>query len=337
MSEVMLKVENLTKVFLSKGAELKAVNELSFEVNKGETIGIVGESGCGKSTLGRCIVNSIRATSGDILYKSSENIEYNIAQIDKKSLKKVRKEIQLIFQDPYSSLNPRMSVYDIISEPLKVNYKLPKREVEKRVKAIAEKVGLNPSYLKRYPHAFSGGQRQRIGIARALIFEPELIVCDEAVSALDVSVQAQVVNLLKDLQNELGLTYLFISHDLSVVEYIADKIGVMYLGKLVEYAPTDALFEKPLHPYTEALLLAVPIADPTIKSLHIPLEGEIPNPVDPPTGCFFHTRCKYCIEKCKAEDVTLIENKNGRSVACHRADELELKGIIQSGEAHQEG
>ncbi|MBF9018252.1 MULTISPECIES: ABC transporter ATP-binding protein [unclassified Oceanispirochaeta] len=328
MSDIILKVHKLNKVFFSKGTELKAVNDLSFEVKKGETIGIVGESGCGKSTLGRCIVNSIAATSGSILYNSSENIEYDIAKIDKKSLKKVRKEIQLIFQDPYSSLNPRMSVFDIISEPLKVNYKLPKREVETRVKAIAKKVGLNPSYLKRYPHAFSGGQRQRIGIARALIFEPELIVCDEAVSALDVSVQAQVVNLLKDLQNELGLTYLFISHDLSVVEYIADKIGVMYLGKLVEYAATDEMFKNPLHPYTEALLSAVPIADPNIESLHIPLEGEIPNPVNPPGGCFFHTRCKYCVEKCKTESVELIEIEKGRSVACHRVKELNLQGII---------
>lgn len=330
MSETILKVDKLNKSFFSKGAELKAVNNLSFQVQKGETIGIVGESGCGKSTLGRCIVNSIAATSGKILYNSSENIEYDIARIDRKDLKKVRKEVQLIFQDPYSSLNPRMSVFDIISEPLRVNFKLSKNEIESRVKTIAQKVGLNSSYLKRYPHAFSGGQRQRIGIARALILEPELIVCDEAVSALDVSVQAQVVNLLKDLQNELGLTYLFISHDLSVVEYIADKIGVMYLGKLVEYAETDEIFKRPLHPYTEALLSAVPIADPEIQKLHIPLEGEIPNPADPPEGCFFHTRCKYCIDKCKTDKVELMEVERSRSVACHRVNELKLHGIISN-------
>jgi peptide/nickel transport system ATP-binding protein len=221
-----------------------------------------------------------------------------------------------------------MTVYDIISEPLRANFNLSKSEMEKQVKTIAEKVGLNPSYLKRYPHAFSGGQRQRIGIARALVLYPRLIVCDEAVSALDVSVQAQVVNLLKDLQKELHLTYLFISHDLSVVEHISDKVGVMYLGKMVEYASTDQLFRKPFHPYTEALLSAVPIADPTIILERIPLQGEIPNPANPPSGCFFHTRCKYCTEKCKTDDVELIEKEPGRFVACHRANELNLQGIV---------
>lgn len=328
MSEVILKIKDLDKVFSSKKAHVKAVNGVSFEVNKGETIGIVGESGCGKSTLGRCIVNAHKPTKGEIIYRSTDGNEYNLANIDKKLLKKLRKEIQMIFQDPYSSLDPRMTVYDIISEPLKANYKLSKKEIETKVKEIAAKVGLNPSYLMRYPHAFSGGQRQRIGIARALVLFPQLIVCDESVSALDVSVQAQVINLLKELQKELDLTYIFISHDLSVVEYISDKIAVMYLGEIVEYCNADELFTRPLHPYTEALLSAVPIADPTKQSDRIPLEGEIPNPANPPTGCFFHTRCRYCVDKCRTKRVELIENESNHFVACHRVNEIGLKGII---------
>lgn len=328
MSETILKVKELSKVFSSKNVHVRAVNEISFDVTKGETIGIVGESGCGKSTLGRCLVNAHKPTSGDIFYKAADGNEYNLADLDKKTLRSLRKEIQLIFQDPYSSLNPRMTVFDIISEPLKVNFKkMPKEEMEQRVKEVAAKVGLNTSYLKRYPHAFSGGQRQRIGIARALVLHPQLIVCDESVSALDVSVQAQVINLLKELQNELGLTYLFISHDLSIVEYISDKIGVMYLGKMVEYTTTEQLFEQPLHPYTEALLSAVPVADPTYSAERIHLDGEIPNPADPPTGCFFHTRCRYATEKCKQKDVELVEMEPGHFVACHRAEELKLQGI----------
>lgn len=330
MSEPILKVRELSKVFSSKNVHVRAVNGISFDVTKGETIGIVGESGCGKSTLGRCIVNAHKPTSGDILYKGSDGKEYNLASLDKKTLRQLRKEIQMIFQDPYSSLNPRMTVFDIISEPLKTNFKkMPKAEMEERVKNIASKVGLNTSYLKRYPHAFSGGQRQRIGIARALVLHPQLIVCDESVSALDVSVQAQVINLLKELQHELGLTYLFISHDLSIVEYISDKIGVMYLGKMVEYTTTDELFKQPLHPYTEALLSAVPVADPTYNAERIHLDGEIPNPADPPTGCFFHTRCRYCTDKCKKEDVELQEIEPGHFVACHRVKELKLKGIVE--------
>ncbi|WP_105614755.1 ABC transporter ATP-binding protein [Vallitalea okinawensis] len=329
MSETILKVEELSKIFSSKNVHVKAVNNISFDVNKGETIGIVGESGCGKSTLGRCIVNAHKPTSGDIYYKGSDGEEYNLAKLDKKALRGLRKEIQFIFQDPYSSLNPRMTVFDIISEPLKVNFKdMSREEIEERVKFMAEKVGLNPSYLKRYPHAFSGGQRQRIGIARALVLYPQLIICDESVSALDVSVQAQVINLLKELQAELNLTYLFISHDLSVVEYISDKIGVMYLGKMVEYGNTEEIFSNPLHPYTEALLSAVPIADPTNETERIPLDGEIPNPANPPSGCFFHTRCQYCIDKCKTEEVQFIEKEPGHFVGCHRVNDIELNGII---------
>ena len=234
----------------------------------------------------------------------------------------------MIFQDPYSSLDPRMTVLDIIKEPLQANFpKMPKQEMEQRVMDIAAKVGLNTSYLKRYPHAFSGGQRQRIGIARALVLNPRVIVCDEAVSALDVSIQAQVINLLHDLQKEFNLTYLFISHDLSVVEYISDKVCVMYLGKVVEYAPTERLFENPLHPYTESLLSAVPVADPTIQNERIPLEGEIPNPANPPSGCYFHTRCRYCTDKCRECAPEYRELEPNHFVACHRAEELKLRGI----------
>ena len=238
-------------------------------------------------------------------------------------MKKYRKEIQMIFQDPYSSLDPRMTVLDIIKEPLLANFpKMPKAEMERRVMDIAARVGLNTAYLKRYPHAFSGGQRQRIGIARALVLNPRMIVCDEAVSALDVSIQAQVINLLHDLQKEFGLTYLFISHDLSVVEYISDRVGVMYLGKMVEFAPTKNLFEHPMHPYTESLLSAVPVADPTVQNERIPLTGEIPNPANPPSGCHFHTRCRYCTEQCSREVPAYREMEPGHYVACHRAEEL---------------
>lgn len=328
MPETILKVKGVSKTFSSKKVDVKAVNNVSFDVLQGETVSIVGESGCGKTTLGRCIVKAIDATAGEVIYQSEDGKDYDLQHMDKKMMKKIRNEIQMIFQDPFSSLDPRMTVYDIISEPLKANFKMTKKEMEERVKNIAVKVGLNPSYLKRYPHAFSGGQRQRIGIARALVLYPRIIVCDEAVSALDVSVQAQVVNLLKDLQEEMQLTYVFISHDLSVVEHISDKVGVMYLGKMVEYATTKDLFRNPLHPYSEALLSAVPIADPTIMNERIPLEGEIPNPANPPTGCPFHTRCKYATEKCKSENVNFVEMEPGHYVACHRVKELKLKGII---------
>ncbi|MCD7859866.1 MAG: ATP-binding cassette domain-containing protein [Firmicutes bacterium] len=324
----ILDVQNVHMRFNSKGVIVKAVTDVSFTVDVGETIGIVGESGCGKTTLGRCIVRAYEASEGSVIYTASDGEKIDFQKIDKKTMKKYRKEIQMIFQDPYSSLDPRMTVLDIIKEPLDANFpKMPKAEKEQRVMDIAAKVGLNTAYLKRYPHAFSGGQRQRIGIARALVLNPRIIVCDEAVSALDVSIQAQVINLLHDLQKEFGLTYLFISHDLSVVEYISDKVGVMYLGKLVEFAPTMDLFTKPLHPYTESLLSAVPVADPTVKMERIPLEGEIPNPANPPTGCYFHTRCRYCTEKCKQEAPEYVEQEPGHYVACHRAQELKLRGF----------
>ena len=324
----ILEVRNLHKRFSSKGITVKAVTDVSFDVKPGETIGIVGESGCGKTTLGRCIVRAYNASEGEVYYRTRSGEEVNFLTVDKKKMKQIRKEIQMIFQDPYSSLDPRMTVLDIIKEPLKANFpNMSKNEMDQRAKEMAEKVGLNPSYLMRYPHAFSGGQRQRIGIARALVVEPQLIVCDEAVSALDVSIQAQVINLLRDLQKELNLTYLFISHDLSVVEHISDKVGVMYLGKMVEFGKTEALFEHPLHPYTEALLSAVPVADPTVQMERIPLLGEIPNPANPPSGCFFHTRCRFCTEKCAQAAPEYQELEPGHFVACHRAEELKLKGF----------
>ena len=324
----ILDVRNIHMRFHSKGVCVKAVTDVSFPVYEGETIGIVGESGCGKTTLGRCIVRAYEASEGSVLYTTSDGQVIDFLKIDKQTMRKYRKEIQMIFQDPYSSLDPRMTVLDIIKEPIVANYpKMPKAEIEKKVMDIAAKVGLNTSYLKRYPHAFSGGQRQRIGIARALVLNPRVIVCDEAVSALDVSIQAQVINLLHDLQQEFGLTYLFISHDLSVVEYISDKVGVMYLGKMVEFAPTKNLFEHPMHPYTESLLSAVPVADPTIQNERIPLEGEIPNPANPPSGCHFHTRCRYCTQQCKTDVPAYAELEPGHFVACHRAQELKLRGF----------
>ena len=331
----ILEVKHIHKRFTSKGITVKAVTDVSFSVKKGETIGIVGESGCGKTTLGRCIVRAYDASEGEVFYRTNDGEEVDFLKVDRKKMKKLRKEIQMIFQDPYSSLDPRMTVLDIIKEPLKANYpKMPKSRMDAMAKDMAEKVGLNPSYLMRYPHAFSGGQRQRIGIARALVLNPKIIVCDEAVSALDVSIQAQVINLLRDLQKEMGLTYLFISHDLSVVEHISDKVGVMYLGKMVEYAETEELFGSPRHPYTEALMSAVPIADPTIRQERIQLMGEIPNPANPPSGCFFHTRCRYCTDKCKQEAPDYKEITPGHFVACHRAEELTLKGIqIEGGKA----
>ena len=344
--DVLLSVRHVSKNFTSKGVCVRAVSDVSFDVRKGETIGIVGESGCGKTTLGRCIVRAIEATEGEVLYRTLAGDVVDFTKVDKEQMKGIRKEIQMIFQDPYSSLDPRMTVLDIIGEPILANYPptslldklrgkagegkhLSKAEREELVKDIAAKVGLNTTYLMRYPHAFSGGQRQRIGIARALILKPQIIVCDEAVSALDVSIQAQIINLLRDLQKELDLTYIFISHDLSVVEHISDKVGVMYLGRMVEFGETEKLFASPKHPYTEALLSAVPVADPDIEMDRIPLTGEIPNPANPPSGCYFHERCRYCTQRC-CEEAPALREVDGRMVACHRAEELTLRGFDYS-------
>ncbi|MBR3764750.1 MAG: ATP-binding cassette domain-containing protein [Clostridia bacterium] len=347
--DVILSVRHVSKNFTSKGVCVRAVSDVSFDVRKGETIGIVGESGCGKTTLGRCIVRAIDASEGEVLYRTLSGEVVDFTKVDKEQMKGIRKEIQMIFQDPYSSLDPRMTVLDIIGEPIQANYPpksllhrllgkddgkehMSKDEREALVKDIAAKVGLNTTYLMRYPHAFSGGQRQRIGIARALILKPQLIVCDEAVSALDVSIQAQIINLLRDLQKELDLTYLFISHDLSVVEHISDKVGVMYLGRMVEFGETEKLFASPKHPYTEALLSAVPVADPDVEMDRIPLTGEIPNPANPPSGCYFHERCRYCTQRCM-EEAPALREVDGRMVACHLAEELSLRGFDYSQEA----
>ena len=329
--DTILEVKNLYKTFVSKKIVVKAVTDVSFSICPGETIGIVGESGCGKTTLGRCIARAYQATSGEVWYRTMEGKEVDFLKVEKDEMKKIRKEIQMVFQDPYSSLDPRMTVLDIIKEPLKANYKgiMKDKEMNAKVMDIAKRVGLNTTYLKRYPHAFSGGQRQRIGIARALVVDPKIVICDEAVSALDVSVQAQVINLLKDLQREMHLTYIFISHALSVVRHISDRVMVMYLGRMVEFGKTEDLFAKPLHPYTEALLSAVPVADPKIEIERIRLKGEIPNPANPPSGCYFHERCSYCQQRC-IDEVPPLETISGRLVACHRAGELNLRGFSYS-------
>lgn len=322
MSEVLLEIRNLSKEYKSKKSCVKALSNFSISIKKGETVGIVGESGCGKTTVGRCIARAIDATSGEVIFTTEDGTKVDFLKLDKKELKKHRSDIQMIFQDPYASLDPRMTVYDIISEPLKANFKYTKEEIKEKIISIAERTKLNVSYLRRYPHAFSGGQRQRIGVARALVAMPKLVICDEPVSALDVSVQAQIINLLKELQKDFDLTYIFISHNLAVIEHISDRVGVMYLGKLVEVSSKEDLFLKPLHPYTMALLSATPIADPTKVITRIILEGEIPNPENPPSGCYFHPRCRYCIDACKETVPEFIEISKDRFVACHRAQEF---------------
>ncbi len=314
MDNVLLEIKDLSKVYESKGVNVKALSNINLTVKKGETIGIVGESGCGKTTLGRCVVRGIDATSGEVLFHTDEGV-IDFLKIKGAQMRRYRKDIQMIFQDPYASLDPRMTVFDIISEPLRYNTKMSNREIEQAVDRITDQVGLNKAYLRRYPHAFSGGQRQRIGIARSLILQPKLIVCDEAVSALDVSIQAQIINLLEDLQREYDLTYLFISHALSVVRHISNRVLVMYLGRMVELGETEDLFRNPLHPYTKALLSAVPQPDPDVTIDRIVLEGEVPNPANPPSGCPFHPRCAYATDQCRKEMPPLKEY-DGRLVAC---------------------
>ena len=315
----LLRVKNLKKYFPIRGglfsrevARVHAVDDVTFDLMKGETLGLVGESGCGKSTTGRCILRLIEPTAGEVWFDDK-----NVTTLDKRSLRHLRRDMQIIFQDPYASLNPRMTVGSIIGEAL-VIHKLAKskRERDERVVHLLETVGLNADHLRRYPHEFSGGQRQRIGIARALAVSPKLIVADEPVSALDVSIQAQVINLLEDLQKQFNLTYLFIAHDLSVVEHISTRVAVMYLGKIVEIAPAKELYTNPKHPYTEALLSAVPIPDPAVKRKRILLEGDVPSPIKPPSGCRFHTRCPVRVPSCSENEQVLKQVSPGHWVAC---------------------
>ena len=338
----LLEVKNLKKYFpIQKGilnrhiGNVKAVDEVTFDIYPRETLALVGESGCGKTTIGRCIVRAFPATSGQILYRNGVNHSdsqkddgvVDLAALPERNLIPFRREIRMIFQDPFASLNPRMTVYNIIANPLRIHQIADGKELEDRVALLMRQVGLRPEYMRRYPHAFSGGQRQRIVIARALALDPRLIVADEAVSALDVSVRAQILNLMMELQQQLNLTYLFISHDLSVVEYIADRVAVMYVGKIAELAPTNDLFHEPKHPYTEALMSAIPKPDPRLRSKRIILEGEVADPANPPSGCYFHPRCRYAQERCKVERPALRPIGENRMVACHFAEELQLEGI----------
>lgn len=332
-NEPLLEVSSLKKYFpIEKGfirrvvGHVKAVDDVSFELKAGETLGLVGESGCGKTTLGRCILRAIEPTSGEIKFRTRNGKVVDISKLDKASLRSLRQEMNMIFQDPFASLSPRMTVLDIIGEPLWAQG-VRGKDLEARVKELANVVGLNTGHLNRYPNAFSGGQRQRIGIARALATSPNLIVADEAVSALDVSIQAQILNLLQDLQERFNLTYLFIAHDLSVVEHITDRVAVMYVGKIVELGETEALYLNPKHPYTEALLSAVPKPDPRLKADPIILRGEVANPAQPPSGCYFHPRCNYAQAICKEKTPSLEEVMPGRFVACHFANELNLEGV----------
>ena len=332
---LLLEVNNLKKHFpIRRGfiasktvGYVKAVDDVSLSICEGETLGLVGESGCGKTTVGRLILRAYDPTAGEVWFTDRNLGRVNVAALDKQQVRQLRQNMQLIFQDPYSSLNPRMTLLEIVGEPLFVNKVGQGRELKHRVAELLKVVGLRPEYMSRYPHAFSGGQRQRIGIARALALNPQLIVCDEPVSALDVSVQAQIINLLQDLQQEFGLTYLFISHDLSVVEHISNRVAVMYVGKLVEYTLTDELFINPKHPYTEALLSAVPKPDPRIKTEQIILEGDIADPARPPSGCYFHPRCRYRIDRCETEEPGLRLIAPDHFVSCHRAEELQLIGV----------
>ncbi|MGJ8529937.1 ABC transporter ATP-binding protein [Maritalea sp.] len=319
--ETLVKAQNLkvhfpihSGILRRQVGSVKAVDGLNFEIKRGETLGLVGESGCGKSTAGRAMLRLYELTEGQIDFEGVD-----ISSLNPSEMLKMRPRMQMIFQDPQACLNPRMTVGDIIAEPLDEHTKLSSKEKREKVKSLLESVGMNPNFVNRYPHEFSGGQRQRIGIARALALEPDFIVCDEPIAALDVSIQAQVVNLLQDIQDRMGLTYLFISHDLSMVRHIADRVAVMYLGKIVEIAPKEELYKNPRHPYTKALLSAVPVPDPEIEKTreHIVLQGDVPSPANPPKGCRFCTRCPVAIEKCFDEEPEWLHLDNGANVACH--------------------
>jgi oligopeptide transport system ATP-binding protein len=314
-NECLVEVKNLKKFFnIGKKGTLKAVNDLSFRIQRGETVGMVGESGCGKSTAGRTILRLYNPTDGEVLFQGQ-----NIYKLSERKMKELRRDMQMIFQDPYASLNPRMTVEDIIGEALDIHQLATGRKRKERIAELLELVGLNREHMSRFPHEFSGGQRQRIGISRALAVEPKFIICDEPISALDVSIQAQVVNLLKDLQKRLGLTYLFIAHDLSMVKHISDRVAVMYLGKIVEFASSESLYAEPLHPYTRALLSAIPTPDPQLEAKRdrIVLSGDVPSPMNPPSGCHFRTRCPLASEQCVNMEPEFVELRPNHWVACH--------------------
>ncbi len=332
--DIILEVKGLKQYFpITRGflqrtvGHVKAVDGVSFFIREGEVLGLVGESGCGKTTTGRSILRLYEPTGGEVWYRKADGERVDVARLSLKEVKPLRREMRMIFQDPFSSLNPRFTVKDIIGEPLVIHRIAKGQDLDDRVGKLMKEVGLDPNYMNRYPHEFSGGQRQRIGLARTLSLSPRLIIADEPVSALDVSIQAQVLNLLQRLKDQLGLTLLFIAHDLSVVEHVSDRIAVMYVGKIVEMAGTDELLRHPLHPYTEALLSAVPPADPDIKYERIALEGEVPSPADPPPGCIFNPRCHYAKDVCRQVAPELTEVLPGHFVSCHRAKELTLRGV----------
>jgi peptide/nickel transport system ATP-binding protein len=330
----LLEVKNLYKYFpIQKGffkktiGNVRAVDDVSFFVQEGETLGLVGESGCGKTTTSRCVMRAIAPSRGQILFRTREGSVVDLATLDRAALRPLRPQMQMIFQDPYSSLSPRMNLFEIVGEPLLVNGMGNRKQRTDQVAELLQLVGLRPEYMQRFPHAFSGGQRQRIGIARALSVHPRLVVADEPVSALDVSVQAQILNLLLDLQQRLNLTYIFVAHNLGVVKHICDRVAVMYVGKLAEMARTDELFHRPRHPYSAALMAAVPVADPRVRSGSTELKGEVPSPANPPSGCYFHPRCAYAAEVCRTQPPDFREISPAHFVACHRAEEIELPGI----------